>query len=89
MLYIDAIAITRYIFIFWKKNLAIFQDSFWSFYINFWVMSFSFLSQSVHAYIPGNFEAVTFFYFVVTREKSFLYLKWDNISWAHTAKFVL
>lgn len=39
VLFLDIIAIARYIFIFWMKNPLSFQDDFWSFYMNCWVTS--------------------------------------------------
>jgi hypothetical protein len=54
ILFLDAINFTRYVFIFWHKNPAIFLDAFWSFFINTWVICFSLLSQSVYAYLPGS-----------------------------------
>ena len=53
VLFWDALNISRCLFIFWHKNPAIFQDAFWSLFINIWVISFSFLSQLVYAYMPG------------------------------------
>ncbi len=85
MLYFDAIAITRYAFIFKKKNPALFQDDFWSFYINLCVISFSFLSQSVHAFLPGD-AAIKFFHtkfhshiFYITDTVTFL--MWLSLIW--------
>ncbi len=37
VLWMDVIAIVRYIFIFWLKNPLSFQDNFWSCFINRWM----------------------------------------------------
>jgi hypothetical protein len=43
LLYFDFIAITRYLFIFWLKNPAVFQDDFWYLFLNIWIKVASFL----------------------------------------------
>ena len=40
VIYTDLILIVKYIFIFWMVNPANFQDDFWSFFVNFWVVLF-------------------------------------------------
>ena len=40
VIYTDLILIVKYIFIFWMKNPANFQDDFWSFIVNVWVVMF-------------------------------------------------
>lgn len=54
ILFMDVMTITRYVFIFWQKNPAIFQNAFWNWLINMWVICFSLLSQLVYAYLPGK-----------------------------------
>jgi hypothetical protein len=54
IIYFDIIAIVRYLFIFHLKNPAMFQDEFWNLFINMQVVSFSFLSQLIFAYLPGR-----------------------------------
>ena len=46
-LFLDAIIVLRYIFIFWMKNPAAFQEEFWSLFINIWVVAFSWTAQFV------------------------------------------
>lgn len=58
ILFMDAMTITRYVFIFWQKNPAIFQNAFWNWLINMWVICFSLLSQLVYAYLPGKLEKI-------------------------------
>jgi len=43
LLYFDSIAITRYLFIFWLKNPAVFQDDFWYLFLNIWIKAASLL----------------------------------------------
>ncbi len=38
VLFLDAIGIVRYIFIFWMKNPLSFHDDFWTYFINCWVV---------------------------------------------------
>ena len=45
--FLDAIIVLRYIFIFWLKNPAAFQEEFWSLFINIWVVAFSWTAQFV------------------------------------------
>ena len=47
LLYINAILIVRYIFIFWLKNPAAFYDDFWCDFIGIWVHGFSLISLFV------------------------------------------
>ena len=46
VLYIDAIALTRYTFIFWLKNPAAFQDGFWLIFLNIWIKGASIIMNS-------------------------------------------
>ena len=50
----DCIIISRFIFIFGFKNPAAFQDEFWSFFLNIWILAFCFFSQFVYLYLPGH-----------------------------------
>jgi hypothetical protein len=45
----------RYVYIFWLKNLASFNDDFWYLLINVWVVAFSFISQVVTLRVKINF----------------------------------
>ena len=46
-LYIDAISVIKYIFIFWLKNPAAFRDEFWIIFFNSWIKGFSFIFNFV------------------------------------------
>ena len=46
-LYIDTIAVIKYIFIFWLKNPAAFRDEFWIIFINAWIKGFGFIYNFV------------------------------------------
>jgi hypothetical protein len=54
LIILNLIVIFRYIFIFWLKNPAAFQDEFWHFFLVIWMKGFSFISQWVIAYFPGT-----------------------------------
>ena len=43
LLLMDAIVIARYIIIFWLQNLLKFQDDFWCYFVNIWIVMFRFL----------------------------------------------
>jgi hypothetical protein len=53
LLLFDGMIVTRYIFIFWIKNPSRFQDNFWNFFINLWVLGFSFVYQFSWTFLPG------------------------------------
>ncbi len=53
ILLINAITISRYLFIFWLKNPGVVWDDFWSFYITLWIIIFSSLFNFVYFYLPG------------------------------------
>ena len=46
LLFMDGIAVTRYVFIFWLKNPAAFNDDFWSFFLNIWVVGYSLITET-------------------------------------------
>ena len=46
-LYIDAISVINYIFIFWLKNPAAFRDEFWIIFFNAWIKGFGFIFNFV------------------------------------------
>jgi len=54
MMFLNCIIISRYIFIFWLKNPAAFQDEFWSPFVNVWVILFSIFSQIVFEWMLGK-----------------------------------
>jgi len=50
LLYLDAMAITRYIFIFVLKNPAAFNDTFWIRFVNIWIKSVSVIGNFVWSF---------------------------------------
>jgi len=46
----NTFAITRYLFIFWLKNPAVFQDDFWYLFLNIWIKVASLLFNFVRFY---------------------------------------
>ena len=54
ILIFDAIAVVRYIFIFWMKNPTSFQDGFWNLFINIFILIFSVTSQFIFIFLPGR-----------------------------------
>ena len=54
IMFIDALALTRYIFIFHLKNPAAFQDDFWHLFINLWMIFANMLIQC--ATMPFEFQ---------------------------------
>jgi hypothetical protein len=65
LLFLDGIIICRYIFIFWLKNPTVFQDDFWSLFINIWILGFVNASQISFAQIPGR---KTLYYYICSGE---------------------
>jgi len=51
---LNAMTLTRYIFIFWLKNPAAFNDEFWFIYVNLWTTGFSFITQFLRGVVPGS-----------------------------------
>jgi hypothetical protein len=49
-----AMTLTRYIFIFWLKNPAAFNDEFWFVFVNLWIAGLSFITQFLRGSIPGS-----------------------------------
>jgi hypothetical protein len=54
LIILNLIVIFQYIFIFWLKNPAAFQDEFWHFFLVIWMSGFSFVSQWTFAFFPGT-----------------------------------
>ena len=46
LLFMNGIAVTRYVFIFWLKNPTAFKDDFWSFFLNMWVVGLSLITEA-------------------------------------------
>ena len=53
-LFLNAITITRYVYIFCLKNPAAFKDDFWYALINTWVVLFSCLFEFTRTVLPGR-----------------------------------
>ena len=53
MLFLDGIMISRFMFVFVYKNPSAFQDDFWSFFVNIWILSFSWIGQIVSEVFLG------------------------------------
>ena len=60
LLYLDAMAITRYLFIFVLKNPAAFKDDFWIRFINIWIKSASLIGNLVW-WLKSEREALNYF----------------------------
>jgi hypothetical protein len=56
MLFMDAIAIIRYLFIFWLKNPAAFRNEFWNDFIRRWIIAASFFSNLVVFFLADHFS---------------------------------
>ena len=54
LMFLNCIIISRYIFIFWLKNPAAFQDDFWNPFVNIWIILFSVVSQIVFEGMLGK-----------------------------------
>jgi hypothetical protein len=54
LILLDFIVVARYIFIFWLKNPAAFNDEFWSVFINLWTFFGTALLQFVQTSLPGK-----------------------------------
>jgi hypothetical protein len=67
MLFINGIIISRYIFIFWLKNPAAFQDDFWNLFSSVWIIGYSIISQIVSFKMPGRY---TLYYYICTGKSS-------------------
>jgi hypothetical protein len=53
-------SVSRYLYIFYLKNPARFQDEFWHFFVNIWVVSFGLISQFVFVILPGR-QPISFY----------------------------
>jgi len=53
MFFLDGIIIARYLFIFWLKNPAAFNDEFWDQFVTIWIVSFANISQFIFVFMPG------------------------------------
>jgi hypothetical protein len=57
-----SINLSRYMYIFWLKNPASFQDDFWTYFLNIWIGGFSYISQLIFSYLPGK-QPINFYIF--------------------------
>ena len=53
LLFFDAIALSRYIFIYWMKNPTALNDDFWNLFVNLWIILGSILINITFAMMPG------------------------------------
>ncbi len=53
-MFINAISLSRYFFIFWLKNPAIFNDDFWSRMVSLWIVGFCVLLQFICGFSLGT-----------------------------------
>ncbi len=53
LLFYDAIAISRYIFVFWLKNPTAVREDFWSLFASIWIVLASTLINLVYLLMPG------------------------------------
>jgi hypothetical protein len=56
------VSVSRYLYIFYLKNPARFQDEFWQLFINIWVVSCGIISQLVFIILPGR-QPISFYLF--------------------------
>lgn len=61
LLFIDMILVMRYLFVFHFISPALFQDEFWIFFVNVFVVTYSFFSQLLFAYMPGRQPMIYYF----------------------------
>jgi hypothetical protein len=62
MLFMDAIAIIRYLFIFWLKNQAAFLNEFWNDFIRRWIIAASFFLNLVVFFLAHSFSIDFYIY---------------------------
>jgi len=53
-LFADGVSLIRYMYVFYLKNPFDFKDDFWHFFLNFWVVGFSIVSQFTFVFLPGK-----------------------------------
>ena len=53
LLYINAITLSKYVFIFWMRNPTALDDDFWNLVSNLWIVLGSLVVNAVHALLPG------------------------------------
>jgi hypothetical protein len=56
------VSVSRYLYIFYLKNPARFQDEFWHSFVNIWVVSCGIISQSIFVILPGR-QPISFYLF--------------------------
>lgn len=68
LLFVTAIVVTKYVFIFHLRNPTALDDKFWILFVNMWIRKFAYLTQIISTLLPGknNFKAFYFLkYFVL------------------------
>ena len=56
-MFASATSLVRYVFVFWLKNPAGFQDDFWHLFINLWIIGFNIVAQC--ASLPFQYKDVS------------------------------
>ena len=59
-LYFDAVALTRYLFIFWLKNPAAFKSDFWILFLNIWIRGASLIFNGVW-FIKAEHQIINYY----------------------------
>jgi len=60
LLYLNAIILSKYLFIFWLKNPTAFHDDFWSFFYDIWATLLAWTAHGVIAFLPGKPQVLIF-----------------------------
>ena len=63
MFYTLIMIITCYIFIFWLRKPAAFQDDFWNLLLNIWIIGYSIIAQGISYLMSGRY---TIYYYICT-----------------------
>lgn len=66
LMFLNAIVVSKYIFIFWMKNPASIDDDFWSLFISLWSIGFSCIFNFVQIW----FQQIFYFYICADVSKS-------------------
>ena len=54
LMYLDAIIIARYVFLFHVKNPTALQDDFWRLFLNCWTLGVGIINQVIYFLMPGK-----------------------------------
>jgi len=53
-LFVNAVAVARYVSLFVTDQISEAKEAYWSFFVNIWIATFSVLSQVIFLYFPGR-----------------------------------